>query len=67
MILQDHRTWVWNYSTRNGKFIVTLKLIQLLRKCICKDLGVLLLNAVSLKEIEQVVFVKLNFKDHNII
>ena len=42
---------------QNGKFIVTLQLIQLLRKFTCKDLTVVLLNAASLKEIEQVVFV----------
>ena len=45
---------------QNCKFIVTLKHVPLLRTFTCIDLRVSLLNAESLKEIEQVVFAYCN-------
>ena len=56
MFLQDHSTQLWHHLTKTKNFIATLKLTQLLRKFICGYLRVSLLN-VSLKEIEEVVFV----------
>ena len=43
-------------SSQLTKFLATLKLIQLLRKLTCGHLRASVLNAVSLKEIEQLVF-----------
>ena len=63
LFLQDHRTQLWHYLTRKKKIIATLKLIQLLRKFTCRHLRVSLLNAISLKEIEQVVFAYYNFNN----
>ena len=58
VFLWVHRTQPYPYLPKLIKFLATLKLIQLLRKFVWRYLWVTVVNTVSLKEIEWIVFKK---------
>ena len=56
MFLYIHRIQPYPYLVKIIKILVTLKLIQLLRKFVCRHLWESVINTVSLKEIKQLFF-----------